>query len=222
MAKTTRKESRPRRSAKSVKGRSANGRPTGKRPALATRAVANPFDPALGRLWAPWRLEYIRNNKADDACPFCELPRLEPSDETLVLYRDEELFVILNKFPYNPAHLLVVPRAHRGRPEEIDPRAWMRLSLALRLTLETLEKAGGAPAFNVGLNLGSVAGGGIPGHLHWHIVPRWPGDSNFMPILAETKTLPTHNRQVWAELRPHFLDFGRKLAETYEKGDSRS
>jgi ATP adenylyltransferase len=173
---------------------------------------SNPY--ALQRMWAPWRLEYIQGQKTPQGCPFCELPKEEPSEENLLLYVDDEIFVVMNRYPYNPQHLLVIPRAHIGRPEDLPPAVWTKLSGALRLCVELLRQGSNPPGFNLGMNAGSVGGAGLPDHLHWHIVPRWAGDTNFMPVIAETKTLPVHNRSVWQTLRPRFLDFGRKLAET--------
>jgi len=168
----------------------------------------------IDRIWAPWRLEYILGAKKPQGCPFCELPKEEPSEENLLLYKDDDIFVVLNRFPYNPNHLLVLPRVHLGKPEEIPPAIWAKVSRALPLCLEIVREAVQPQGFNMGMNIGAIGGAGLPDHLHWHIVPRWAGDTNFMPILAETKAVPVHNRSVWQALRPRFLDFGKKLAET--------
>lgn len=171
----------------------------------------------MKQLWAPWRLEYIQSNQKDPKkkgptpCPFCEVSNDEPNEENLCLYRDDEIFVVMNKFPYNPGHLLVLPRGHFGRVEEIPLNVWNRLGLAVRVAIDLLGKSYSPQGFNVGLNLGSAAGAGIPDHLHWHILPRWAGDTNFMPLIAETKALPTHNRTVYQQLAPLFTDFARLL-----------
>jgi ATP adenylyltransferase len=169
------------------------------------------------RLWAPWRLAYIkkatgpRKPLEPKGCPFCELPRQEPSEETLVLYRDRDLFVIMNKFPYNPSHLLVVPRKHIGDPAKVPPAIWTKLSLAVQGAIRCLERAQKPQGFNVGMNVGATGGAGIPEHLHWHVLPRWNGDTNFMPLIAETKAIPTHNATVYRELKPFFADFEKHL-----------
>lgn len=173
----------------------------------------------LDRLWAPWRGEWIsiQHNgkdaeKGPKVCVFCELPRQEPCEETLVLYRDEELFVILNKFPYNPGHTMVIPRQHVCRPQELPPEVWTRMSRAVQLCTERLQTAIEPSGFNLGMNLGEAGGAGLADHLHWHILPRWVGDANFMPLLAEAKAIPIHNITTYRRLRPFFDDFGKALA----------
>jgi ATP adenylyltransferase len=98
--------------------------------------------------------------------------------------------VVLNRFPYNNGHLLVAPKVHKGRPDELTPDELLDLQLVLRQMLGILERRMTPDGFNVGLNLGKVAGAGLPGHLHWHIVPRWHGDTNFMPVLTDTRVIP--------------------------------
>lgn len=107
----------------------------------------------------------------------------------LLVHRSELSVVVLNRFPYNNGHLLVAPKEHKGRPDELGPEQLLDLQLVLRQMLGVLEKRMKPDGFNVGLNLGKVAGAGLPGHLHWHIVPRWHGDANFMPVLADTKVI---------------------------------
>lgn len=161
-------------------------------------------------LWAPWRLEYVKG-KRPEGCPFCEAPQEEPSPENLVLYKDNQVFVVMNKFPYNPGHLLVVPRAHVGDPLQLDPKVWLRCQMAVRGCIQILTQTLNPKGFNLGTNLGSAAGAGIPAHLHHHILPRWDGDTNFMPLIADTKALPTHNEKVYAELKSQFVGFASQL-----------
>jgi len=166
----------------------------------------------IDRLWAPWRGEWIQNQKDPlRGCPFCELPCEEPSEENLVLYRDEWIFVVMNKFPYNPGHLMVIPRAHVGRPEDLPADTWSRLAKAVRLCTERLKGDSNPAGFNLGMNLGAAGGAGIPDHLHWHVLPRWNGDTNFMPLLAEAKALPFHNVTIYRRLKPLFEGFGQAL-----------
>jgi ATP adenylyltransferase len=108
----------------------------------------------------------------------------------LLVHRSALSVVVLNRFPYNNGHLLVAPNSHKGRPDELSPEELLDLQLVLRKMLGILEKRMSPDGFNVGLNLGKVAGAGLPGHLHWHIVPRWNGDTNFMPVLADTRVIP--------------------------------
>lgn len=168
-------------------------------------------------LWAPWRLEWIQRahrssakNKST-ACPFCRIKKEKPSYKNLVLYRDSDLMVVMNLYPFNAGHLLVIPTRHIGDPGDIDTRTWQRLSAAVRACLPLLKKAYRSQGHNVGLNLGSAAGAGIPKHLHWHIVPRWQGDVNFMPAISEVKVIPSHMKKIYLDLKPHFADFSQRL-----------
>jgi ATP adenylyltransferase len=161
-------------------------------------------------LWAPWRMEYIQGDR-ESGCPFCELPKQEPTETNLVLFRDSDVVVMMNKFPYNPGHLLVLPRAHVGDPTELSSAVWKKLNVALQECLKISKEVSGPQGFNLGMNLGAVGGAGIPQHLHWHILPRWAGDTNFMPLLAETKALPTHNATIYRQLKGAFETFSSRL-----------
>ncbi len=173
----------------------------------------------LSFLWAPWRLEYVKNQKQGfQGCPFCEAVSQEPSESNLVLYRDDELFVIMNRFPYNPGHLMVLPRQHVGDFSQIPAQLWMKLSLASKLCTEKLMQNSEPHGYNLGINLGSASGAGIPQHIHWHILPRWTGDTNFMPLIAETKALPTHNETIYKQLKPLFVQFSKELSDTLKRG----
>ena len=148
----------------------------------------------MDQLWAPWRLAYVANPKekerpADD-CFICRGVTSSDDRENLLVHRSGLSVVVLNRFPYNNGHLLVAPVTHKGRPEELSHEELLDLQLVLRKMLGVLEKLMTPDGFNVGLNLGKVAGAGLPGHLHWHIVPRWNGDTNFMPVVADTKVIP--------------------------------
>ena len=166
--------------------------------------------PAESRLWAPWRLAYIKDKKKK-GCPFCILPKETMSEKNLVLWKNDVFFVVMNRFPYNPAHLLVIPRKHVASPELLSPEDWQQLALGVRACTEVLEGYFKPHGFNVGMNIGQAGGAGIPQHMHWHVLPRWTGDTNFMPLLAETKALPTHNETVYRQLKPLFDTFEKKL-----------
>jgi ATP adenylyltransferase len=141
------------------------------------------------QLWAPWRLEYIQGADEQEGCVFCRA--LEADDETgLVVYRGERTFVLLNKFPYASGHLMVAPNRHEGEFGELDREEATEIhalaSSALGALAETMRPQG----FNLGWNLGRIAGAGVVDHVHMHVVPRWAGDTNFMPVLADVKVLP--------------------------------
>jgi ATP adenylyltransferase len=134
-------------------------------------------------LWAPWRIEYITGPK-DERCIFCE------PDPAHVIERGERCFTILNTFPYAPGHVMVAPTRHLGDLERLGDDELMELMQLARRTIGGLKAAMSPDGFNVGFNLGKVAGAGIADHLHLHVVPRWDGDNNFMPVLADTHVIP--------------------------------
>ena len=148
-------------------------------------------------MWAPWRLNYIVNavdkNEADPAQSGCFLCRYRDDThdaENYVVDRSVHSLIVLNRFPYNNGHLLIAPREHKATLEDLGDVELLDMQVQLRRMVKLLGLVMGAEGFNVGLNLGRVAGAGLPGHLHWHIVPRWNGDVNFMPVIADTKVLP--------------------------------
>ncbi len=142
----------------------------------------------FGRLWTPHRLAYI-TSAADEGCPFCRIPGL-PDDEALVVARDEAVYAVLNLHPYNPGHLMVVPYRHVAALEDLDAAETAGLMALTRIALRALRAVSAPHAFNVGLNLGSVAGGSLADHLHQHVVPRWGGDANFIAVVGQTKVIP--------------------------------
>jgi ATP adenylyltransferase len=146
------------------------------------------------RLWTPHRMAYIKGEgkpTGRDAagCPFCEIPKLT-DEEGLIVARGQAVFAVLNLYPYNSGHLMVVPYRHIADYTELDEAEIVELGEFTKCSLVALRKASGAQGFNVGLNLGTVAGAGIAAHLHQHVVPRWGGDTNFMPVVGHTKVLP--------------------------------
>lgn len=149
----------------------------------------------MDRLWAPWRLAYIaapeQKHPPTDAghCFICRGIAAPEDRANLVVLRTDRTVVVLNRYPYNNGHLLVCPRSHTGRLDELQPDELLDVQLVLRQMVAILQKRMAPDGFNVGLNLGRAAGAGVPGHLHWHIVPRWNGDTNFMPVVAETKVI---------------------------------
>jgi ATP adenylyltransferase len=147
----------------------------------------------MDQLWAPWRLSYVataaKMPPPGDACFICQ--GLAESDDrrNLIALRTPRSVVVLNRFPYNNGHLLVAPLRHKGRLDELDADELLETMETLRRSIGLLDELMQPDGYNVGLNLGRAAGAGLPGHLHWHIVPRWHGDTNFMPILADTKVI---------------------------------
>jgi ATP adenylyltransferase len=156
-------------------------------------------------LWSPWRMEYIQANKDDaegSGCLLCRLRDGEGSERVLV--RTELAYVVLNKYPYNPGHLMVVPGRHVGDLEELRDDESLELQRLLRRSMRALREESAPHGFNIGMNLGRISGAGIPDHLHWHVVPRWSGDTNFMPVVGETRVLPELVEETARRLAPHF------------------
>lgn len=145
----------------------------------------------FNRLWTPHRLVYIQSGQQppDHECPFCEAPK-KSDEDALIVHRGELAFVLLNLFPYNSGHLLVCPYRHVDTYEKATTQEVAEIAALTQRAMVVLSEAGNAKGFNIGLNQGEVAGAGIAGHLHQHVVPRWPNDANFFPIIAQTKALP--------------------------------
>jgi ATP adenylyltransferase len=158
----------------------------------------------MERLWAPWRMEYI-TEEPRPGCLFCRvIENPDDKDADLVVWRAQGAIVLLNKFPYNPGHVMVAPIAHKGELEELDDAQASDLMRALKRTIAVIKAALKPEGFNVGANIGRVAGAGIPDHVHLHAVPRWNGDTNFMPVLADVKVVNEHVLQTAAKLRAAF------------------
>lgn len=154
-------------------------------------------------LWAPWRLDYILGEKPD-ACVFCLPEHTDEDRERLILYRGKHAFVILNKFPYNNGHVMVTPYQHAMCLTELDTATLHEISELLKTTTAILKSRFNPGGVNVGLNLGEAAGAGIREHLHFHLVPRWNGDSNFMAAFSETRVVPEHLMSTYDGLKPQF------------------
>lgn len=152
----------------------------------------------------PERYRYVRKLIKTDGCVFCEAERAGIAVESLVLAQDDHTMVLMNKYPYNTGHLLILPRQHIGNIWDLSEDVNQRLAYWLKAAGKILTKELGCHGLNMGMNHGQVAGAGIPEHLHWHIVPRWGGDTNFFPLIAETKVLPESLEQTYARLKPHF------------------
>ncbi len=167
----------------------------------------------MDQLWAPWRMELIAKGDAKGGCIFCDLPRSRDDRENLILGRTQHTFAILNRFPYNNGHLMVVPRAHVADLLSLPPAEHAELAEMLRVAVGLVGRAYAAQGYNLGMNLGRVAGAGIADHLHWHLVPRWGGDTNFMPVLGDTKVMIEHLHASWDRLRPLFDAGFSKVAQ---------
>lgn len=181
--------------------RAATKRPAKKRPApKRARAAATP-SAGLDRLWAPWRMPWLRKAAGPQRCLFCRVAAARADRRDLVLARRGEALLMLNRFPYASAHLMVAVRRHAARFGELTAAERTDLLDLVALAERALELEYEPHGVNYGLNVGRVAGAGFPGHLHLHLVPRWDGDTNFMPAVALTRVLPESLADTWSRLR---------------------
>lgn len=166
----------------------------------------------MEQLWAPWRMELVGKGEQPPGCIFCALPaaqaapgeRASVDRQNLILGRTARTFAILNRFPYNNGHLMVVPRRHVSDLDALDEADLCELDAMLRVAHRLVRRSYKPHGTNLGMNLGRPAGAGIADHLHWHVVPRWEGDTNFMPVLDGTKVMVEHLHACWDRLRPLF------------------
>jgi ATP adenylyltransferase len=160
--------------------------------------------PGTEILWAPWRIEYIESTDRPDGCIFCIKPAETDDRANLIVHRGVRAFVILNRFPYNNGHLMVVPYRHTADLSALDPEERAELFDLLVASQRALVSGLRPHGFNIGMNLGRTGGAGIEDHLHFHIVPRWNGDTNFMPVLGHTKVVSEGLERTWEKLVPAF------------------
>jgi ATP adenylyltransferase len=154
----------------------------------------------MKHLWSPWRLEYLIAPEAE-GCIFCQTIKADADRENLVLYRGEHAFLMLNRYPYNNGHFMVLPYAHVPSLENLDAPTLMEMMLLLNRGLAALRRTMDPDGFNIGANLGQAAGAGIEEHIHIHAVPRWTGDTNFMPVIGEMRVVPQTWLQTYDDLK---------------------
>jgi ATP adenylyltransferase len=165
------------------------------------------------QLWAPWRLSYIKGEEtspaceapdwlpgADSSCFICRAVAESRDRENLLVHRGREVVTLLNRYPYNNGHLLIAPRLHKATLAALTNDEHLESQQVIVCFVDLLQRLMNAEGFNIGLNLGRLAGAGLPGHVHWHIVPRWNGDTNFMPTVAGTKVIPQSLDSLWGLL----------------------
>jgi len=153
-------------------------------------------------IWAPWRIDYILGEK-EDSCLFCRVLEETNDVDNLVLYRGKLAFIIMNLYPYNPGHLMVAPNRHVSELELLEPDEAHELMDLTQRCISALKKTMHPDALNSGINQGEIAGSSIKEHLHMHVVPRWQGDNNFMPVIADMRVMPQALEETYAMLAPH-------------------
>ena len=159
-------------------------------------------------MWSPWRMTYISAEKdhgfEGDACVFCDLPARQDDERTYILYRGARAFVIMNLYPYNSGHLMVVPYAHVDSVTHLDEDALTEMMVLITRAQAVVGESMRPQGFNIGVNQGGAAGAGIADHVHMHLVPRWVGDTNFMPVMGDVRVMPQHLDETYALLLPGF------------------
>ncbi len=155
-------------------------------------------------IWAPWRMEYILSNQKQGPCIFCPGDDRNQDEERLILFVGILSMVMMNRYPYNNGHLLVAPVRHVGTLESLSEDEMLDLLGMVRTSISALKELMNPEGFNVGLNLGKVAGAGVEEHLHFHIVPRWNGDTNYMTVVGAVRVIPEHIRETYKKLLPYF------------------
>lgn len=160
-------------------------------------------------LWTPWRSTYMKAKKDEGRCIFCEALAGDDDHQTLVVYRADHSFVILNRYPYTSGHLMIAPNAHVSRLNDVSPDALNEIAQLARRAEEVLGDAYHPDGMNLGMNLGSAAGAGIAGHIHMHMLPRWNGDANFMTSVANTRIIPESLEETYSKIRHGFEKHAR-------------
>ena len=157
----------------------------------------------MEKIWAPWRIEYIQMEKPE-GCILCDKPKEDSDTSNYILYRGDKNFIIMNSYPYNPGHLMIAPYRYVANLEELSDEElhehWQIVNRSLRILREVFNPGG----FNIGINMGRVAGAGLEGHVHTHIVPRWQGDTNFMPVISDVRVIPQALAETYKKLKDKF------------------
>jgi len=156
-------------------------------------------------LWAPWRAKYVE--KPAENCIFCDKIRENKDEENLIVLRGRRVFIMLNRYPYNTGHLMVAPYRHIADMEELSEDEAMEIFKLLTESIKALKNTFKPDGFNIGVNLGRAAGAGVEGHIHFHVVPRWLGDTNFMPVISHTKVMPISLEEVYTKIKKSIKSF---------------
>lgn len=173
----------------------------------------------MKHLWAPWRIDYILDENKLRSCLFCDISQKDSGrmvdKKNLIIHRGTHCFVLLNKYPYNNGHLMVVPYKHVQTFDGLSDETLFEIIKTVKLSVDNLKKALSPDGFNIGLNFGKVAGAGMEAHMHLHIVPRWTGDTDSMPIISETRVMPEHLKKTYNKIYKFFKKKGLDLQDKF-------
>ena len=164
----------------------------------------------MNRLWSPWRMAYVENSKPVDGCVFCNIPEQPDGPENLIVARGQRAYVILNLFPYTSGHVMIVPFAHRSSLEMLEAGTRAEMMELMTHAVEVLRAVYHPQGFNLGANIGELAGAGIAEHVHLHVVPRWAGDTNFMTALSDTRVIPESLEETYRRVREGWEQWGNQ------------
>jgi len=165
----------------------------------------------MDRLYAPWRTQYVsEDSEKIKGCVFCHIVKTLDDDEKLgVLYRDEEFFIVMNKFPYSPGHFMIIPNIHTANLEDLDPQTFSKMSQYAQKGVSLLKEVLNAHGVNIGMNLGKAGGAGIAEHIHMHLVPRWTGDTNFITTIGDTRVYSSDAQKIYQKLKESCANYFR-------------
>ncbi len=164
----------------------------------------------MDSLYAPWRTQYVTSTNKIDGCVFCHIVKTLDDDENLgVLYRDEDFFIVMNRYPYAPGHFMIIPNLHTSNLEDLDEEVFAKMSVFAQKGVKLLKDVLNAHGVNIGMNLGSAGGAGIAEHIHMHLVPRWERDTNFITATADTRVYSTDANEVYKKLKDSCASYFR-------------
>ena len=166
----------------------------------------------MDRLYAPWRTSYVSSQNKQTNCVFCNIVKNPQDDEKQgILYRDDDCFIVMNKYPYSPAHFMIIPNFHTKNLENLDKEVWIKISIFAQKGVKLLKDILNAQGVNIGMNLGKVGGAGIAEHIHLHLVPRWEGDTNFITTIANTRIYSTDFDSLYQKLKKNAPKYFNKV-----------
>ncbi len=160
----------------------------------------------MEHLYAPWRYSYVSEEKIE-ACVFCHISKNLDDEKMQVLFYDEYCFVVMNKFPYSPGHMMVIPHFHTDKLEDLDEKIWQVLSIRVKQGVKLLRDTMSCEGVNIGMNLGKAAGAGIEQHIHYHLLPRWIGDTNFISSIGNTRVYPVNFDDIYNKLKINSIKY---------------